>query len=211
MTMLQTLISQGIESAFNTWLSLDAKTYGTARSHLTSLQGKLICLKLREPSITLYFLPTNQAVTVSTHYDAEPDVTIHGSVLALLRVMRSTDAGQAMLANQVRVDGDSGLGMRFSEILREVDIDWEELLSRAVGDSLAHQVGKQVRQTQHWLTDSANAMRLNLQEYLQEETRITLPDAELRPFLEAVDQIRMAVDRLEARIRLLEKPSSVNT
>lgn len=205
--MLQTLVTQGIESAFNGWLKLDAATHGTAHSRLQELHGRLICLKLSQPTLQLYFMPTAQGVTVSSNYDAEPDVTIQGTVLALLRVMGSKDSGQAMLANKVTIEGDSGLGMRFSQILREVDIDWEELLSRAVGDSIAHQAGKQFRNTKAWLDDSAKAMRLNLQEYLQEEKRLTPPAAELRPFLDEVDTLRMDVDRLEKRLALLEKRS----
>ncbi|WP_160173730.1 hypothetical protein [Nitrincola sp. A-D6] len=44
-------------------------------------------------------------------------------------------------------------------------------------------------------------------EYLQEELRILPPRAEIDGFLEAVDQLRDATERLEARINTLRHHS----
>jgi ubiquinone biosynthesis protein UbiJ len=110
-----------------------------------------------------------------------------------------------MLEHGIKIDGDMGLGNHFSQILREIDVDWEELLSRAVGDVVAHHLGQVVRNAQGWLGDSSHAMRLNTQEYLQEEARLVPADAEIRQYLDAVDTLRADTDRLEARLKRLEK------
>jgi ubiquinone biosynthesis protein UbiJ len=49
-------------------------------------------------------------------------------------------------------------------------------------------------------------MRLNTQEYLQEEARLVPAEAELKAYLDAVDELRMDVDRFEARLKQLETP-----
>ncbi len=185
---------------------MDAQTHGNARSRLQALQGKLICLHISNPDVQLYFLPTADQVRVTTRYAAAPDVTIHGSALGLMRLSASNDAGKAMLEHGIKIDGDMGLGNHFSQILREIDVDWEELLSRAVGDVVAHHLGQVVRNAQGWLGDSSHAMRLNTQEYLQEEARLVPADAEIRQYLDAVDTLRADTDRLEARLKRLEKP-----
>ena len=149
-------------------------------------------------------LPTTERIRVSTDYAAEPDVTITGSALGFMRLATAEDSGKAMLAQGVTIAGDTGLGMQFSQILREVNIDWEELASRAVGDVMAHQLGQIARQSKGWLDDTAHAMRLNTQEYLQEEARLVPAEAELKAYLDAVDDLRMDVDRLEARLKQLE-------
>lgn len=202
--MLFAALTATLETAFNTWLKLDADTHGNALARLQALQGKLICLHVSNPDLRLYFLPTADNVRVTTDYDAEPDVTIHGSALALMRLSAAEDTGKAMLEQGIKIEGDMALGNRFSQILREIEVDWEELLSRAVGDVLAHQIGQLARDTKSWLDDSAHAMRLNTQEYLQEEARLLPADAEIRRYLDEVDTLRMDVDRLEARIKRLE-------
>ena len=203
--MLFAALTATLETAFNAWLALDAQTHGNARSRLQALQGKLICLHISNPDVQLYFLPTADQVRVTTRYAAAPDVTIHGSALGLMRLSASNDAGKAMLEHGIKIDGDMGLGNHFSQILREIDVDWEELLSRAVGDVVAHHLGQVVRNAQGWLGDSSHAMRLNTQEYLQEEARVVPADAEIRQYLDAVDTLRADTDRLEARLKRLEK------
>jgi len=204
--MLFAALTATLETAFNAWLALDAQTHGNARSRLQALQGKLICLHISNPDVQLYFLPTADQVRVTTRYAAAPDVTIHGSALGLMRLSASNDAGKAMLEHGIKIDGDMGLGNHFSQILREIDVDWEELLSRAVGDVVAHHLGQVVRNAQGWLGDSSHAMRLNTQEYLQEEARVVPADAEIRQYLDAVDTLRADTARLEARLKRLEKP-----
>ena len=204
--MLFAALTATLETAFNAWLALDAQTHGNARNRLQALQGKLICLHISNPDVQLYFLPTADQVRVTTRYAAAPDVTIHGSALGLMRLSASNDAGKAMLEHGIKIDGDMGLGNHFSQILREIDVDWEELLSRAVGDVVAHHLGQVVRNAQGWLGDSSHAMRLNTQEYLQEEARVVPADAEIRQYLDAVDTLRADTDRLEARLKRLEKP-----
>ena len=204
--MLFAALTATLETAFNAWLALDAQTHGNARSRLQALQGKLICLHISNPDVQLYFLPTADQVRVTTRYAAAPDVTIHGSALGLMRLSASNDAGKALLEHGIKIDGDMGLGNHFSQILREIDVDWEELLSRAVGDVVAHHLGQVVRNAQGWLGDSSHAMRLNTQEYLQEEARLVPADAEIRQYLDAVDTLRADTDRLEARLKRLEKP-----
>lgn len=209
--MLLAALTVTLETAFNRWLQLDARTHGSALASLQALQGKLICLHISNPNTHLYFLPTGDSVRVSTEYACEPDVTIHGSALALMRLSAADDSGKAMLENGIRLEGDMALGNHFSQILREVDIDWEELLSRNVGDILAHQMGQLARTGKGWLERTAHAMRLNTQEYLQEESRILPAETELRHYLDAVDTLRMDTDRLEARLKRLEKQHPTDT
>jgi ubiquinone biosynthesis protein UbiJ len=202
--MLLIAINASLEAAFNAWLQLEASTHGQALNRLQALQGKLIRLHITNPDMQFDILPTTERIRVSTDYAAEPDVTITGSALGFIRLAAAEDSGKAMLAQGVTIAGDTGLGMQFSQILREVNIDWEELASRAVGDVMAHQLGQIARQSKGWLDDTAHAMRLNTQEYLQEEVRLVPAEAELKAYLDAVDDLRMDVDRLEARLKKLE-------
>ena len=202
--MLLIAINASLEAAFNAWLQLEASTHGQALNRLQALQGKLIRLHITNPDMQFDILPTTERIRVSTDYAAEPDVTITGSALGFMRLAAAEDSGKAMLAQGVTIAGDTGLGMQFSQILREVNIDWEELASRAVGDVMAHQLGQITRQSKGWLDDTAHAMRLNTQEYLQEEARLVPAEAELKAYLDAVDDLRMDVDRLEARLKQLE-------
>lgn len=199
--MLFTTLTATLEAAFNVWLKLD----GEALPRLQKLQGRVIALHITNPGLQLYFIPTTENVQVMSHYDREPDVTLTGSALAFMRLSGAEDSAKAMLENRIQVDGNMGIAEAFSNIINEVDIDWEELLSQAVGDIVAHQAGQLAREGKGWLDDTAQAMRMNTTEYLQEESRILPADAELAAYLNQVDELRSDVDRMSARVQRLQQ------
>ena len=109
-----------------------------------------------------------------------------------------------ILENNIQVEGSMALAEQFSAIIKDVNIDGEELLSGAVGDIVAHQAGQFTRASKGWLDDTAQAMRMNTSEYLQEESRILPAEAEVRQYMDAVDTLRADADRLEARVKRLQ-------
>lgn len=198
--MILTALIAALEAAFNRWLKLDPD----ALPRVTALQGRIIAVHITGLDLKVFFIPTASGVTISMDYQTEPDVTLSGSAMALSKLALSEDASKALIESGVKIEGDLRTGQRFSEILKEVDIEWEELLSQIVGDIVAHQMGEAARSTQGWLKDTAHAMRLNTREYLQEESRVLPADAELNYYLDAVDTLRADTDRLTARIQRLQ-------
>lgn len=201
-----------IETAINGWLKLD----GEALPRFTMLEGKIIRLHITGLDLNLFFLPTASGIQVLGHYpDIDQggiiDATIHGSPMSLIKLGTASNSGETLLKGDVEIEGDMRVAEKFSAILGEVDIDWEELLSKLVGDIIAHQAGEAIRSVSGWFKESAQAMQMNTAEYLNEETKLTLADAEVSLFMDQVDETRMDADRLEARINLLkEKQSSKN-
>lgn len=202
--MLLTTLTAALETAVNAWLKLDAN----AINRLQALQGKIIALHISNPGLDLYFVPTNSGLKVMNHYDGEPDVRLRGSALAFMRLSGAEDSGKAILENNIQVEGSMALAEQFSAIIRDVNIDWEELLSGAVGDIVAHQAGQFTRASKGWMGDTAQAMRMNTSEYLQEESRILPAEAEVKQYMDAVDVLRADADRLEARVQRLDSKTS---
>ncbi|PID33929.1 MAG: Sterol-binding domain protein [Thiotrichales bacterium] len=194
-----------IETAINTWLKLD----GESLEKLKPLEGKIIRFHITGLALNLYFLPSVSGITVLENYPTEEqggrvDVTIHGSPMALIRLSTTENSGEALLKTDVEIDGDMHIAEKFSAVLREVDIDWEELLSKLVGDIIAHQTGQSVRSATRWISETNEAMKMNVAEYISEEAKLSPTDAEVNDYMEQVDDLRMSVDRLDARIAYLK-------
>jgi len=189
-----------IEKSLNAYLRLD----GEAFSKTTSLQNKVIQLHIKDLGIDLYSLVGQSDIQVLGEYADRPDATISGTLAGLVKLSRSEDSASAMLESDVEIIGDMRVAEGFSRLLSEASIDWEELLSKLVGDIPAYQIGTTVRKGNEWVAESAEAMKLNVAEYLSEESRMVPARAEVTMFMEAVDELRLAADRVEARIKLLE-------
>ncbi len=194
-----------IEAAINAWLKLDEDTL----PRFSTLDGKIIRFHITGFDLNMYFLPSPSGIQVLGAYPSEEeggevDATIHGSPMALLALSTSKNAGETMLKSEVEIEGDMRVAEKFSQILREVDIDWEELLSKLVGDIVAHQAGQATRSISSWFKETGEAMRMNTGEYLSEESKLTPANAEISYHMDQIDEVRMGVDRLEARINLLK-------
>lgn len=84
--------------------------------------------------------------------------------------------------------------------------DWEEDLSKLIGDPLAFQVGYRVRefkdQTRHIKLDAQQM----LSEYLQYELDLLPASSQVTAFNQAVDQLETQLAELEARMNALIQP-----
>jgi len=95
-------------------------------------------------------------------------------------------------------------GQAFKAILDEMDIDWEEQLSRLTGDTIAHQLGNTARRAAGVLRHGRRTLERDLGEYLQEELRVLPTRIETENFSADVSRLGMDTDRLAARIRRLQ-------
>ena len=193
-----------IEKALNAYLHLD----GEAFSRAEALQSKIIQLHINSLDINIYSLVGTDDIQLLGEYAGTPDATISGSLASLVRLSQSKDSASAMLESDVEILGDMRVAEGFSRMLSEASIDWEELLSKIVGDIPAYQAGSTVRKSNEWVSETIDAMKHNVAEYLSEESRMVPAKAEVAQFMEAVDDLRMASDRLEARLKLLEAKRS---
>jgi len=108
----------------------------------------------------------------------------------------------------VTIEGDVETGQAFKAILDEMDIDWEEQLSRLTGDVMAHQLGNTARRAAGVLRDGRRTLERDIGEYLQEELRVLPTRIEAENFSADVSRLRMDTDRLAARIKRLQPPSA---
>lgn len=199
-TSAGTALAAVIETALNTYLALDPEI----RSRFATLAGSVIAMHLRGLGLTVYVVPHVDRVEVLGHYEGEPDTLISGSPANLFRlaVMRS---GEQLFDSGVEFHGDTEKGERFRDLLASVDIDWEELLSRITGDSVAHRAGNVARSLGDTASQGLRSLEEDISEYLREESRLLPTAIEVNNLLEDIDTLRLDTDRLEARIRRLEK------
>ena len=198
------VIARLLERAFNGYLKVDNE----AARRLRAISGKRIALELRGINIMLLARPCEDRVRIDAYIDAEPDVVISGSPLSLLRLARSSNAVGTVSGEDAQIRGDAEVARVFRGALAAVKIDWEEWLAARVGDIPAHQMGNALRGLTAGLASATAKLRMDVSEYLQEEARIVPTRIETEQFMDAVDLLRVDVDRVEARLERLAAASS---
>jgi ubiquinone biosynthesis protein UbiJ len=191
LTPLETVLNRNIAAS------------AAARALCGRLEGKVLALHVEGAPISLYFSAEGGRMRLDTQHEGAAAATLSGPPLSLLRLAGPAPAA-ALRSRAVRIEGDAEAAQTFSELLKAARPDLEEELSRIVGDVAAHQIGNVARSALGFVQRAADTFAQNVAEYLQEEGRDLPSRAEADEFYAEVDALRDAVERLEARIALLE-------
>jgi ubiquinone biosynthesis protein UbiJ len=129
------------------------------------------------------------------------DVTVEIPSTALARWFLDRTAASRSAA----VSGDVALAEAISFVAANIEWDFEEDLSRLTGDIAAHRVGEAVRGFRQWRGQVRQSAEANIAEYLTEEKGVLPTRLQAEAFLQAVDELRDAAERLAKRIERLEQ------
>jgi ubiquinone biosynthesis protein UbiJ len=193
------LLLEPVAAAFNR----NVAQSGRAAQLAAQLEGRVLALRLEGTPVTLYFKVADGRIALETSHDGPTDASLAGTPFGLLSLVGPA-AADRMRSAGIRIEGDAEVAQRFQGLLQQAQPDLEEELSRVVGDVAAHQVANFARGFFDWGRKAADSLAVNVAEYLQEEGRDVPTRVELEEFLESVDHLREAADRLEARLTRLE-------
>jgi ubiquinone biosynthesis protein UbiJ len=111
--------------------------------------------------------------------------------------------GREHFLRAVEVSGNARLADELMALARELRWDFEEDLSRVVGDVAAHRLAEGVRAFGAWQADAAKRVGESLAAYVTDEARLVAQRAELEALARDTARLRDAVERLEQRMRRL--------
>ncbi|WP_424947359.1 ubiquinone biosynthesis accessory factor UbiJ [Candidatus Spongiihabitans sp.] len=176
-----------------------------SKEKLAELDGKVLCIEITMPRITLFLVPANGEMEILRQCNAEADVTLTGSAMAFAKLGTAGTGSGVLSDGRVTMQGDADTGQAFQKILSQLDMDWEELLARHIGDTPARKAGNVARNFGRWASQSLDLSRHNAGEFLQEEARVLVTNLAMQRFQDSVDKLRADTDRLEQRIMRLQK------
>lgn len=210
--MLDALAAAALEAAINRYLDVALHQFAdeAMNPRLRTLNGKVVAIELQGLNTTFYLAFNDDRVRVQAHLLGDADACISGTPLSLLRMRLQgrREQQQSLFGGDVTLSGDAELGREVNALLDELDIDWEEQLSRLLGDVVAHQIGSRARAFGDWARQTLDTLTEDGREYLHEEAHLLVSRAELEPFLAAVDVLRDDVERLEKRIERAQRQLS---
>ena len=217
---VEALLNRGVHASLQA-TALARRLDGTAL--LLNIEG-MASIRLSAAGGRLSLIGAGSPLDVGA---CEPaDATISGSPLALLRLAGATDIGRATGLGKatggrgdmpradsripargagVVVSGDAEIANSYRELIASARPDFEEELSRLIGDVPARALSQIALKTVEWARGARRTAGENIAEYLQEESRDVVNKPELDEFLQGVDTLRETADRVDARIARLER------
>lgn len=194
---------QPLEAVLNRNIAASA----TARQLCRQLDGKVLALHVTGTPVHLYLRGAGERMELDTKHEGAATATLSGAPLSLLRLAGAAPDA-TLRSGSVHIEGNAEVAQVFSELLKHSRPDLEEELSRVIGDVAAHQAGNVARSALAFGRRAADTFAQNVAEFLQEESRDLPTRTEADEFLSGVDRLRDDVDRIEARINLLDKSNA---
>ncbi|HUJ01791.1 MAG TPA: SCP2 sterol-binding domain-containing protein [Usitatibacter sp.] len=157
-------------------------------------------------TVALRFGPFALALTVQTTGEvaaavpgAAPDLVVRISPFLVPRLA----AGEEAAFREIEMQGDAELAQEVSFLARNLSWDFEEDLSKVVGDIAAHRIAGAARGLSRWGRDTALRTAQGAAEYWTEESPLIASRVKVDSFVREVAELRDAVERLEKRVERL--------
>lgn len=170
-----------------------------ARQQLQPFGGKTV--KFGIPPLSTHLTILEDGGLAMAGESAAPDAIIVVPPSVALRLLANDDAASTL----VTLEGDTELAAALSRVLRGMSWEYEEDLSKIIGDVPAHQLAELGRKAGHEIkSQSFNLMQM-LVEYWQEEQPMLAKKRHVESFNREIDTLREDCERLEKRSERLEK------
>lgn len=111
--------------------------------------------------------------------------------------------GQERIMQAARVEGSAEFATELAYILKNLRWDYEEDLSRAIGDIAAHRVAGGLAAFVDWQRQAARNLAANIAEYVAEENAVVLGATEHKAFAAGIARLREDTERAERRLERL--------
>jgi ubiquinone biosynthesis accessory factor UbiJ len=177
---------------------------GRARALLAELEGRSLEVRLKATPVRIRIAAAGETLSVRPATVEAADAVIEGTPLSFLR-LATGDAAKSIRAGGMEVSGDAEIAEGFRRLLEAARPDLEEELSRFTGDAAAHYLAGFAREAAGFGRRAGDSLARSLSEYLTEESRDVPVRLEVEEFLDGVDRLREATDRLEARVAAAER------
>lgn len=200
--LLIVALSAPLESLINAVIAQDV---GSQR-RLATLEGKSVQLQYSKPvafSVTMQVV--NARLALRAIQEEAPSAGIRADAGALLRLLLGGGQSDALFSSDVQLSGDTHVVQSLHSIIGGLNIDWEAHMARLFGDVATQQVRSGLASARQWSAQSAESLRADLEEYVHEEARLLPSHTEARLFAERVDELKLALDRNQARMERMRQ------
>jgi ubiquinone biosynthesis protein UbiJ len=210
MWALDTVLVSVVETALAVVISRDTEW----KNKVQPVIGTVIELELTDFSKSLFFLPTAEGILVQNQFQSSVedgaesntvDVAIRGSISGFLKMLDARRKGEKVIGGDVKFEGDIGVGQQFEILMASLSPEWEESLSKIVGDPVARKISETTEELGKYLKKALKTIGENTGDYIHHEAQLSPPQIEVQNFTEDVGGLRSDLARLEARVRRLQK------
>jgi len=203
--MIPRLMLAGLVGASEKAISAGMKAADVQPEQLAPMVGKVLKLRVTDLDLDVWIICGEERWWLATESQENADVELSGTLGSLVETARSlTRPNAPLIFEGLDIRGSVGVLQTMQKVFQAMDLDWEDVVTKALGPVPAGLLIKTLRAArEQWLT-SRESVKRQTQEYLQSEqntvvTHTTFAHSETR-----MTALNRQIDRLDARIKRIE-------
>lgn len=166
---------------------------------LTPFEGKIVCFQIEHFPAMYFQIDKDGLKVIPLQPDDKCDTTFSGPLNAFISMIFTKNRVQQGL----HIRGDLECAKALYDTWRFLDLDFEGTLANYVGNDVARGMSEGVQKSHDWFKKTFEARKQDLGAYLQDEKKWLPTKIEMEDFFNEVDNLRLDVERLDARIQHL--------
>ncbi|WNL41730.1 SCP2 sterol-binding domain-containing protein [Halomonas sp. PAMB 3264] len=204
MRLTPPLLLAGCERTLNALLARDP----AAPNRLAALAGSRLLVRLERPHLALLLAYHETGVDLLPGDDvneAVADATVELTPETFSEWLSGASIERLMFDGKLAVRGRIGLLEATRDLFFDLELDWEGELAGWIGATPAHSLAEGVRRLNRFGLRAKDELLQDLSEYVFEEARMLPGRAQRDVLRDALTDLDMATDRLEARLDRLTR------
>ena len=160
--------------------------------------NKVICIKLKNTKTTIFIVIRDGTLIFQDSHIEEPDLLIEGSPINLLSYIKNYDK-----STDIKIHGDILLAEDITLLSKNINIDWELLLSEHSSDAIAHYSFGFANMFKKNIKYFKDSFHRNVKEYFNEESNIVPNKYEIEKYIKDSDKLRNKIELLDKRCKTI--------
>ncbi|OED40853.1 hypothetical protein ACH42_15425 [Endozoicomonas sp. (ex Bugula neritina AB1)] len=193
--VVKTSILAAAEKSLNALLALDPVMV----DRLSVLAGTVIELRCLEPDYQCFIRLEDGFVRLAGYNEGAIDAAFSGSAACLARLAHSRNVKFADVEGLV-ITGQSEIVEQLQAIHCDMELDWERLVIRVLGETPGHMLAQGARMFSRQIQQGHQMCDQNLADYLREELQLIPSPVEIEQFSDQVSLLQTSVTHLSEQI-----------
>lgn len=203
--MMPRLMLAGLVSASEAAMAAGMAAAQLTPEHLAPMVGKILRLQVTDLDLDVWVVCGETRWWLSTEAQDRADVELSGTLGSLVDTARSiAKPDSPLIFEGLDIRGSVGVLQTMQTMFRSLDLDWEDIVTRALGPIPAGLLITTLRTArEQWLV-SRESLTRQAQDFIRADQTLALTEVQFTDHVAAITQLDRHADRLLARIKRLE-------
>lgn len=190
------LLCAAFEQVMKKLLAMDPQ----AKKLLHQVQGKQLALELKELPWRFVLSASEQGLLLNQHQEPA-DCEISTDLATARQLSEPSQLTSLIKQDKLSIQGDLQVAQKFSQLLQQLNPDWQQELSTWVGDALAHKIAVGLKHFQALLKEKLVQLEQQSIALMQDELSCTPSRIEYLQFQKELTDLQTRLEELTRKVK----------